>query len=120
MTLLRLLVFVILHGGIVQESYAPRYSPGLMATVAARRDMQPVACMISSAQYEIGTWLWIYGQRTDTLLHCQVVDISHPKHRRGHIERRRLIELSYEVARALCGTTKGSSAECPVLIIALE
>ena len=119
MTLIRLLVFVILHGGIVQESYAPRYSPGLMARVAARRDMQPQACMISSAQYEIGTWLWVYGQRTDTLLHCQVVDVSQARHRRGHIARRRLIELSYEVTEKLCGTVRGSSAECPVLVIKL-
>jgi hypothetical protein len=115
--LIRLLVFVILHGGVVQESYAPHYAPGLMAKVSRNRDMPPVACMISSAQYEIGDWLWIYGKRTETLLHCRVTDVSHPTHRQGHIDRRRLVELSYEVTRALCGTTKGSSIECPVLII---
>ena len=90
-----------------------------MARVAARRDMQPQACMVSSAQYEIGERLWIYGKRTDALLHCQVVDTSHPAHRRGHIERRRLVELSYEVTKQLCGTVNGSSAECAVLVIKL-
>jgi hypothetical protein len=108
-----------LHGGVVSESYAPHYSPGLMSKVSRNRDMSPVACMISSAQYGIGEWLWIYGKRTGALLHCRVTDVSHPKHKQGHIERRRLVELSYEVTRALCGTTKGSSAECPVLVIAL-
>ena len=120
MTLLQLLIFVILHGGIVQESFAPHYSPNLMARVATRRDMQPQACMISSAEYEIGTWLWVYGKHTDTLLHCQVVDISHPRDVKRHLRTQRLVELSWEVTRALCGTTKGSSAECPVLIIKLE
>ena len=119
MTLLQLLIFVILHGGTIQESYAPHYSPNLMSRVAARRDMQPQACMVSSAEYEIASWLWIYGKRTDTLIHCQVVDVSAPKHKQGHIARRRLIELSYEVTEKLCGTVRGSSAECPVLVIKL-
>ena len=117
MTLLRLLVFVILHGGTIQESYAPHYSPNLMAKVAARRDMQPQACMISSAEYDLGTWLWVFGKRTGVLLHCQVVDVSQTRHRQGHIKRRRLVELAWENTMALCGTTKGSSAECPVLIV---
>ena len=99
-----------------QEAYAPHYSKGLMAKVAARRDMQPQACMISSAQFEIGTWLWVFGKRTGALLHCQVVDVSASRDRARHLRTKRLIELSYEVTVALCGTTKGSSAECPVLI----
>lgn len=109
-----------MHGGIVRDSSAPHYSPDLMNQVAHNRGMQPQACMISSAQYEIGTWLWIYGKRTDVLLHCQVTDVSHPRDRPRHLRTRRLVELSYEVTVALCGTTRGSSAECPVTIIRVE
>ncbi len=90
-----------------------------MARVARSRDMQPQACMISSAEYEIGTFLWVYGKKTGALLHCQVVDVSHPAHRRGHVARRRLVELSYEVTKQFCGTVNGSSAECAVLVIKL-
>lgn len=117
MTLIRLLVFVILHGGVIQESYAPHYSPNLMARVARNRDMQPEACMISSAQYDIGTWLWVYGKRTGVLLHCRVTDVSHPRDVKRHLKTRRLVELSWEVTRALCKTTTDPSIACPVLII---
>ncbi len=110
-------MFITLHGGIIQEAYAPHYRKGLMAEVAARRALPPQACMISAAQHGIGTWLWVYGTRTRALLHCQVVDVSQARHKQGHIRRGRLIELSYEVTRQLCGTINGSSAECPIIII---
>lgn len=115
-----LLIFITLHGGVIQDAYAPHYAENLMPRVAARRGMQPQACMISSAQYEIGEWLWVYGKQTGALLHCQVVDVSQTRHRQGHIARRRLIELSWENTAQLCGTVNGSSAECPVFIMRLE
>jgi hypothetical protein len=114
-----LLIFITLHGGVIQDAYAPHYDKGLMARVAARRDMQPQACMISSAQYGIGEWVWVFGKRTGALLHCQVIDVSQTRHKKGHIARLRLIELDYAVTRQLCGTVNGSSAECPVTIIKL-
>lgn len=80
--------------------------------------MQPQPCMISSAQYEIGDWLWVYGN--GVLLHCRVTDVSHPRDVKRHIRTRRLVEISWENTVALCGTTRGSSAECPVLIIRME
>jgi hypothetical protein len=111
---------VILHGGIVSEGYAPHYAPGLMAKVAARRGMEPQACMISSAEYDIGTWVWVYGVRSGALLHCQVIDVSHPRDVARHRRTRRLIELDYAVTKEICTTTRGSSAECPVIIVRLE
>ncbi len=91
-----------------------------MARVARARDMQPQVCMVSSPIWPIGTRLWVYGEHTQVLLHCTVVDVSHPRDVKRHLRTRRLIELSYEVTEKLCKTTKGSSAECPVLIIKLE
>lgn len=90
-----------------------------MDQVSRNRDMPPVACMVSSPVYPLGDWLWVYGQRTDRLLHCRVTDVSHPKHRQGHINRRIWVELSYENTQALCGTTRGSVKECPVLVVKL-
>lgn len=91
-----------------------------MSKVAARRDLQEAPCMISSAQYPIGTWLYIYGKNTGALRWCKVVDVSGPEHKAGHIRRRRLVELSYEVTRDLCGALNEPSRACPVLIIQLE
>lgn len=114
-----LLIFIILHGGIVSEGYAPHYQRNLMQQVARNRNMQPQACMVSSAQYKIGEWVWVLGKKTGVLLHCQIVDVSETRHRKGHLERKRLIELSWEVTRQLCPTIRGSSAECPVLTVRL-
>jgi hypothetical protein len=118
-TLLQILIFITLHGGVTQEAYAPHYRKGLMTEVAVRRGMQPQACMISSAQYEIGTQVWVYGKRTGALLRCVVVDVSHPRDVERHRRTGRLIELGYAVTKRLCGTIKGSSAECPVTIYKL-
>ena len=100
--------------------YAPHYARGVMARVSANRDMPPVACMVSSAQYAIGDWLWIYGVRTDTLLHCRVTDTSHPRDKARHLRTKRLVELDYAVTRALCGATNEPSAACKVIIVRLR
>jgi hypothetical protein len=118
-TLYSILVWASLHGGVIQQGWAPHYAPGLMERVSRNRDMPPVACMVSSPVYPLGTWLWVYGERTKTLMHCRVTDVSHPKHKQGHIDRRIVVEISHENTVALCGTTKGSVKECPVLVIKL-
>jgi hypothetical protein len=115
----RLLIFAILHGGIIQSGYAPHYSPGLMARVAHNRDMAPQACMVSSPVWPLGTQLWVYGERTQTLRQCTVVDVSHPRDRERHIRTRRVVELSYEVTEALCGSTKERVIDCPVTMVKL-
>ena len=108
-----------LHSGVVCEGFAPHYAQGLMARVSANRDMPPVACMVSSAEHEVGAWLWIYGIRTDVLLHCRVTDVSHPRDRARHRRTKRLIELDYAVTHALCGSVNEPSASCPVVIVRL-
>lgn len=115
----RLIIFAILHGGIIQSGYAPHYSPGLMARVARTRDMPPAACMVSSPVWPLGTQLWVYGERTQTLLPCTVVDVSAPKDRARHIRTKRVVELSYEVTKALCGSTKERVIDCPVTVVKL-
>jgi len=117
--LYRLLVLVSLWGGSVTEGYAPHYDPGLMGAVADRRDMAQSSCMVSSPVYPLGTRLYVYGARTGALLRCQVVDVSHPRDKARHLRTKRLVELSYESARALCGTVRGNSIECPVLVVRL-
>lgn len=116
----RLLIYAALHGGIVQSGWAPHYSPDLMERVALRRDMQPAACMVSSPVWPLGTDLWVYGEKTQALLHCTVTDVSHPRDRVRHIRTKRVVELSYEVTRDLCGTTRGRPDECPVVVVRIR
>jgi hypothetical protein len=115
----RLLIFAILHGGIIQSGYAPHYSPMLMTRVAQHRAMQPSACMVSSPIWPLGTQLWVYGERTGELLDCTVVDVSAPKDAARHIRTRRVVELSFEVTKALCGSTRERVIDCPVMVVKL-
>jgi hypothetical protein len=116
----RLLIFALLHGGTIQSGFAPHYSSGLMTRVARHRDMAPQACMVSSPIYPLGTQLWVYGEKTGALLDCIVMDVSHPRDRERHIRTRRVVELSFEVTEALCGSTKERVVDCPVIVVKLE
>ncbi len=117
--LYRLLILAAMIGGDVTTGYAPHYRPGLMAEVAERRGIEQTACMVYSPVYPLGTRLWVYGERTGTLLRCTVVDVSHPRDKARHLRTKRVVELSYEVTRALCGTVKGMARECPVIVVKL-
>ena len=90
-----------------------------MEKVARTRDIQPVACMVSRPHGPIGGWVWVFGHRTGVLLHCKIVDVSHPRDLARHTRTRRVVEISHENAKQLCGSTKGSVRECPVSIIEL-
>ena len=118
-TLYALLVWAALHSAVVECGYAPHYAPGLMSKVAHNRDMPQAACMVSSPTLPIGSWVWVYGQRTGALLRCRVTDVSHPRDRARHLRTRRLVELDYAVTRALCGATDEPSAACKVIIVRL-
>jgi len=118
-TLLRLLMFVVLHGGFVQSGFAPHYAPNLMTQVAHNRGMSPVACMVSSPVWPLGTRLWVYGEKTGALLDCTVTDVSHPRDKARHIRTRRVVELSFEVTKALCGSTRERVIDCPVVVVKL-
>jgi hypothetical protein len=76
--------------------------------------------MISSPVYPLGTHVWVYGERTGVLLRCVVVDVSHPRDVVRHIRTKRVIEISHENARELCGSVRGNVKECPVWTIKLE
>lgn len=115
--LYKVLVFAALHGSVVEAGYAPHYSAGLMARVAANRDMPPAACMVSRPRGPIGGWVWVYGQWTGTLLHCKIVDVSGPADVRRHEQQRRVTELSFEVAATICGSTRERVIDCPVIVI---
>ena len=91
-----------------------------MPRVARNRDMPPVACMVSSPVYPLGTRLWVYGHKMGALLHCTVVDVSADKDRERHIRTRRVVELDWAVTKQLCGSTKGRVVDCPVTIIWLR
>lgn len=119
MTLLRLLIFVILHGGTITHGWAPHYAPGVMERVARNRDMAQAQCMISSPTEPLGSWLWVYGKATGVLLHCRVTDVSHPRDKARHLRTGRLVEIGFNNTRALCGTTRGSVRECPIMVIKL-
>ena len=116
-----LLLWVALHGGVVQQGYGPRYSPGVMERVARVRDLSQVGCMVSSPRYQIGEWVWIYGLNTDTLLHCRITDVSQARDRARHLRTRREAELSYPVALALCGRKhiNHRPEQCPIIVVKL-
>lgn len=90
-----------------------------MRRVSLNRDMEPVACMVSSASFEVGTWLWIYGEQTGVLLHCRVTDISAPSDEARHRRTRRIAELSFEVTARVCGATREPSRSCPITVVKL-
>lgn len=75
--------------------------------------------MISSPVWPLGTQLWVYGEKTEALLQCTVVDVSHPRDQARHIRTRRVVELSYEVTKALCGSTRERVIDCPVIVVKL-
>lgn len=104
-------------GGDVSHGWAPHYSAGLMAQVARTRDLAPVSCMVSSPVHPIGSWVYVYGQHTGALLYCRVTDASHPKDRARHLRTHRVVELSFEVTEALCGSTRERAVDCPVVVI---
>lgn len=119
--LYRLLIAVALFGGEVHQGYAPRYSPGVMERVAARRGLEPVGCMVSSPRYDVGTWVYVYGFNTDTLLRCRITDVSQTRDRRRHLRTKRETELGYTEARRLCGEAAMDKRpeQCPVLVVRL-
>jgi hypothetical protein len=118
-TLARILLAVVLYGGEMMSGFAPRYSPGLMERVARNRGMDVEGCMVSSPFYDIGTRVIVYGPNTDRALSCTVVDVSHPRDRARHIRTRRITELSYPAALALCGRKhiNHRPEQCPVLVV---
>jgi hypothetical protein len=118
-TLARILLAVVLYGGEMMSGFAPRYSPGLMERVARNRGMDVEGCMVSSPFYDIGTRVIVYGPNTDRALSCTVVDVSHPRDRARHIRTRRITELSYPAALALCGRKhiNHRPEQCPVVVV---
>jgi hypothetical protein len=118
-TLAAILLAVVLYGGEMMSGFAPRYSPGLMERVARNRGMDVEGCMVSSPFYDIGTRVIVYGPNTDRALSCTVVDVSHPRDRARHIRTRRITELSYPAALALCGRKhiNHRPEQCPVLVV---
>ena len=120
MGLIRLYILLALCGGSVYEGHAPHYARNLMDRVAARRDLAPAPCMVSSPRYAIGSFVYVYGKQTGALRHCKVVDVSADADRARHIRTGREVELDYAVTAAICGTTRGSVAECGVIVIRLE
>jgi hypothetical protein len=118
-TLAAILLAVVLYGGEMMSGFAPRYSPGVMERVAARRGLEVAGCLVSSPVYDIGTRVIVYGPNTDRALSCTVVDVSAPKDRARHIRTRRITELSYPAALALCGRKhiNHRPEQCPVVVV---
>lgn len=103
------------HGG-----YAARYNPGVMKRVAHNRHMSVVACMMSSPTQKLGTWMYVYGENTDKLLHCRVTDVSAPQDQKRHIKRGIVAELDYNSSRIICGSVTNSIVECAVRVSTTE
>ena len=120
MDLLNLFLYLLVHAGTFSQSgYAPRYDPGVMERVAIIRHMPKVDCMISSPTLPLGTWLYVYGKNTKTVLLCRVTDVSAPKDKARHIRTKRIVELGYTAAIRLCGrkNLNNRPEQCPVTIV---
>ncbi len=120
--LIQLYIALALLGGESMDGYAPRYSPGLMERVAARRHMDAVPCMVSSPYYPIGTWVWVWGRNTNALERCRVTDVSAAKDRERHIRTKRVVELGYEEALRFCGEEhmQHRPEQCPVVVLRIN
>lgn len=88
-----------------------------MARVARNRDMVPVSCMVSRPRGPLGGWVWVYGVNTQALRRCQIVDVSAPRDLARHIRLKRVVEISYENTRELCGRTDERVIDCPIVIV---
>ena len=113
-----IIAFSIAPGGHQQRGYAPRYAPGVMERVARNRHMAIVPCMISSPVLPLGTIVTVYGENTHRALECVVFDVSAPKDKARHIRTKRVIELGYASAEAICGKEhmRDPPTKCPVTI----
>jgi hypothetical protein len=128
-TLARILLAVVLYSGEMMSGFAPRYGKGGMELVSHNRDLPLVGCMVSSPYYDVGEWVLVYGYNTDRALRCRITDVSDPtvKCRNGrcesdkarHIRTKRITELSYPAALALCGRKhiNHRPEQCPVLVV---
>lgn len=103
----------------VYRGFASVYSPGVMERVARIRNMRPVACMISSPLYPLGTWVWVRSHVTGITLRCRTTDVSHPKHIPSQLRRRQYVELANGLAWPICRhkyAGQGPIRSCPVSI----
>jgi len=122
LALINILIALALLGGEAMDGYAPRYSPGVMGRVAVHRDLPPVPCMVSSPNYDVGTWVYVWSATKKVLRHCRVTDVSHPRDRERHIRTKRIVELSYEMAIELCGHEHLADppTKCPVVVVRIN
>lgn len=115
MGLIQKILLILSLGAQLQTANLAHYSPGLMQKVSRNRHLPIVSCMISSPRHKIGDWVEIYGKNTNKKLRCRVTDTSAPKDKARHLKNK-LIESDYWSAYLLCGSTKLSNKECPILI----
>lgn len=120
--LVELYIALALLGGEEMTGSAPRYAPGVMERVSRNRDLPLVGCMVSSPVYAVGTWVWVWGRNTATVLHCRVTDVSGAADRARHIRTKRVVELGYEEARQLCGEAhiNDRPEQCPVVVLRIN
>jgi hypothetical protein len=111
-----LMSFCLGAGSLVWSDHiAAHYAPGYFARVAARRQLPSAPCYVASPSHDIGSWLLVEGVRTGVQRLCLVADTSQPWDRARHL-RARLIELDYDSARAICGSTRLPNRDCPVRV----
>ena len=97
------------------DHIAAHYAPGYFARVAAHRQLPSASCYVASPSHDIGVWLLVEGVNTGVRRRCLVADTSQPWDRPHHL-RLRLIELDYDSAGAICGSTRLPNRDCPVRV----
>lgn len=126
-----LLVYAALNDGAIHSGHASYYARGVMEQVARNREMTRVDCMVSSPRYPLGTWVWVWGANTNTLLHCRVTDVSadidtsgrrsHESDRERHLRLGWELELGWTEAQRLCSVPamREPPKGCPILVVRL-
>lgn len=104
----------------IRHGYAARYRSGLMSKVARNRGMDPSHCMIASHISPLGSWVKVSSRHLVKPLVCQVVDIAPPSDRAWNLEHGRIIEVAYENALEICGSTRSRPIDCPVTVAMIK
>jgi hypothetical protein len=115
---------LILALGVWQPTWDTRitahYRPGLMEGVVEYRrergwDIPLSNCYLAHPTLPIGEWVQVKGLNTGKTLMCVGADTSQDEDRERHIKAK-LVEVGFDEAKILCGSTRLRNDECPTLI----
>lgn len=100
-----------------QVGYAAHYRPGAMERVVRKRGLPPGHRYVASPYHPVGTRLTVC--RRDQCVPVVVADVCHPRDCATIRRRGIVVELSFPLARQLCGIRRYGQEPpraCPVIV----